>query len=262
MSTLDSGQRVIESVGLQFSFFQLFVRLSESSCMHVHSRSLNGGRKELMLNPSLLRLGQASYRAVHQFFFTSSRSVYILVLDLTGMLQLTEAERMQKIRERMEFWVDSLQARTTGALVQVVLSKADLCTREEDLDALFATREAVRVCLEQLVTKHMTRLGIERQSLNGKTGAAEVRRWKELGDLLEGEARLKYPSSKSEIIVVGVHHLKGQRKCPMGAMKGQEATTTRPRMMNRVDLLGLSSNSLEAKKRLSPRKQCLHHCLN
>jgi hypothetical protein len=75
--------------------------------------------------------GQASYRAVHQFFFTRGRSLYVLLLDLTKVLHLTGVELRRAVMGRMAFWVGSLLVRAPGAVVKVVLSKSDSLSVEE-----------------------------------------------------------------------------------------------------------------------------------
>jgi hypothetical protein len=65
--------------------------------------------------------------------------MYILVLDLT--------QGEEDVANKVRFWMDSLQARTSGAVVQVVLTKADMHGRERLKEA----REGVLRCMQDSV---------------------------------------------------------------------------------------------------------------
>jgi hypothetical protein len=103
----------------------------------------------------------------------------------------------------MEFWVKSLQARTQGAILKAILSKADLSS-EEEVKRLLSARELVWRCLEDLAVEHETMMRVEKQDLEGKSGVAEEGRRNELEGFIRKEAFLKYPASSEEIVLSGI----------------------------------------------------------
>lgn len=115
--------------------------------------------------------------------------------------------------QRTAFWVESLLARAPGAVVKVVLSKADTLSAEECVE-LFGVRSIVQSCLDELVTGFLKALETERDMLKAvergagpageswETGRGSVRLM-EL-DAAIASGGLKCPETDAEILPIGV----------------------------------------------------------
>jgi hypothetical protein len=205
-SLLTTSSDVAGTLSLRDSF-------PDSPSTEVFSESVPTLRQTKSLNhPDYVSpAGQPSYRAVHQFFYTRGRSLYILVLDLTQVLHLSGQELRRAVMQRTVFWVESLLARAPGAVVKVVLSKADSLSVEECVQ-LLRVRSIVRRCLETLVTGFLEALKSERDMLKarergrelaGGSHKGEKTRLEEL-DAAIASGGLEYPETDADILIIGV----------------------------------------------------------